>query len=195
MSCTTVSKSHKLEIYSSKTSLLREINKIFRDINYWFKLNQLVLNYNKTHYLQFNTKNSWEYVLKINYQGNYVKSLSYSIMSYGIIFCGNQPYSEKIFKIQKRVIRIITNSRMRNSCRKLFQRLETLPLYSQYIFSLSIFVMKTKHLYNTNNQIHSVHTRFKTNLHPPIANLTKFQKKVYYSGIKILTTFLMISKT
>jgi len=24
----------------------------------------------------------------------------------------------------------------------------------------------------------------KTNLHPPIANLTKFQKGVYYSGIK-----------
>jgi len=33
-----------------------------------------VLNYNKTHYLQFNTKNSREYVLKFNYQGNYVKS-------------------------------------------------------------------------------------------------------------------------
>jgi len=42
-----------------------------------------------------------------------------------------------------------------------------------------------EHLYNTNNQIHSVHTRFKTNLHPPIANLTKFQEGVYYSGIKI----------
>ena len=34
------------------------------------------------------------------------------------------------------------------------------------------------------SQIHSVHTRFKTNLHPPIANLAKFQKGVYYSGIK-----------
>ena len=52
----------------------KQINKIFRDINYWFKLNQLVLNYNKTHYLQLNTKNSREYVLKLNYQGNYVKS-------------------------------------------------------------------------------------------------------------------------
>jgi hypothetical protein len=107
-------------------------------------------------------------------------------MSYGIIFGGNQRYSEKIFKIQKRVIRIITNSRMRDSHRELFQRLEILPLYSQYIFSPSIFVIKNKHLYNTNpKQIHSVHTRFKTNLHPPIANLTKFQKGVYYSGIKI----------
>jgi len=46
------------------------------------------------------------------------------------------------------------------------------------------------HLYNTNNRIHSAHTRFKTNLHPPIANLTKFQKGVYYSGIKIFNNLL-----
>jgi len=56
----------------------------------------------------------------------------HSIMSYGIILGGNQPYSDKIFKIQKRVIRIITNSRMRDSCRELFKKLEILPLYSQY---------------------------------------------------------------
>ena len=46
----------------------------------------------------------------------------------------NQPYSEKNFKIQKRVIRIITDSRPRDSCRELFKKLEILPLYSQYIF-------------------------------------------------------------
>jgi len=53
-----------------------KIDKIFQDINNWFKLNQLILNYNKTHYLQFNTKNIWDYDLKLNYQGNYVKSSS-----------------------------------------------------------------------------------------------------------------------
>ena len=41
-------------------------------------------------------------------------------------------------------------------------------------------------MFISHNQIHSVHTRFKTNLHPPIANLTKFQKGVYYSAIKIV---------
>ena len=81
----------------------------------------------------------------------------HSIMSYGIISGGNQPYSEKIFKIQKRVIRTITNSGMTDSCRELFQILEILPLYSQYIFSLSIFFIKNKHLYNTNNQIQCPH--------------------------------------
>ena len=109
----------------------------------------------------------------------------YSIMSYGIIFWGNQPYSDKIFKIKKRVIRIITNSRMRDSWRELFKKLEILSLYFRYILSISIFVIKSKHLYYTNNQIHSIHTRLQTNLHPPTANLTKFQKAVYYSAIKI----------
>jgi len=46
-------------------------------------------------------------------------------------------------------------------------------------------MIKNKDLFSTNYQIHNVHTRFKTNLHPPTANLTKFQKGVYYSGIEI----------
>jgi hypothetical protein len=75
---------------------------------------------------------------------------------------------------------------MRDLCRELFTRMEILPLYLQYIFSLLIFIVKNKHLFTTNNQIHSVHTRFKTDLHPPITNLTKFQKGVYYSRIKIV---------
>jgi hypothetical protein len=112
----------------------------------------------------------------------------HSIISFGIIFWGNQPYIEKIFKLQKRVIRIITHSRTRDSCRELFKRLEILPLYSQYIFSLLIFVVKNKYLFTTNNYIHNVHTRYKINLHPPIANLTKFQKGVYYSRIKIFNS-------
>ena len=53
-----------------------KIYKIFGNINNWFKINQLVLNYNKMHYLQFNTKNCKDYDLKHNYQGNYVKSSS-----------------------------------------------------------------------------------------------------------------------
>jgi hypothetical protein len=74
----------KILLYADDTSITvtcpnlenyeKQINKIVWDINYWFKLNQLVLNYNKTHYLQFNTKNNREYVLKLNYLGNYVKS-------------------------------------------------------------------------------------------------------------------------
>jgi hypothetical protein len=63
--------------------------------------------------------------------------------------------------------------------------MEILLLYSKYIFSLVTYVIKNKHLFSTNYQTHSVNTSYKTNLHPPIASLTKFQKGAYYSGITI----------
>ena len=69
-------------------------------------------------------------------------------------------------KLGMNVIRIITNSRMSDSCMELFKKLEILPIYSQYIFLISIFMIKNQHLFCTNNHIHSIHTRFKTNLHP-----------------------------
>jgi len=133
-------------------------------------------------------KNNSDYDLKLNYQGNYVKSsinsksvgliiddsLSWkahidqmmsklnsacfviqtihaimsqetlrmvyfayihSIMSHVIILGGNQPHNEKIFKIQKKMIRIITNSRAKDSCRELFKNWEYCP-YTLNIFFL-----------------------------------------------------------
>jgi len=43
-------------------------------------------------------------------------SYAHSIIPYGIIFWGNSSYSEDIFKIQKRIIRIIMNSSRNASC-------------------------------------------------------------------------------
>jgi hypothetical protein len=95
---------------------------------------------------------------------------------------GQRTESDKIFKIQKRAIRIITNSRMRDSCRELFRKLEILPLYSQYILSIAIFVIKKTNV----NFIRII--RSTTNLHPPTAQLKKKQKGVYYSEIKVFNS-------
>jgi len=61
-------------------------------------------------------------------------SYFHSSLSYGIIFWGNSAYSSNIFKIQKRIIRIIMNARNRDACLHLFKNLKILPLKSQYIF-------------------------------------------------------------
>ena len=45
----------------------------------------------------------------------------HSILTYGIIFWGNSPQSNYIFKMQKRIIRIMTKSNKRESCRQLFK--------------------------------------------------------------------------
>jgi len=74
----------KILLYADDTSVIvtssnlenfeTKIDNIFGDINNWFKVNQLTLNYNKTNYLQFNTKNTWDYELQPNYQCNCIKS-------------------------------------------------------------------------------------------------------------------------
>jgi hypothetical protein len=154
------------------------------------------MNFGKTHFMQFTTKNSHQIDLYVNYAnrsiskaydtrflGIYVgRTLSWkthtenrqklsaacyamrsvkphisleslnmvyyayfhSIMSYGLTFWGNSSHSSNIFKIPKTIIRIITGCSSRDSCRNLFKKLKILPLQSQHILSILLFVVKTK---------------------------------------------------
>jgi hypothetical protein len=82
----------------------------------------------------------------------------------------------------------------RDSCHKLFNKLKILPFKSQYIFSLLLFVARNKDSYESNSEIHNTNTRFSFDLHTPTANLTTFQKGLFYFEIKFLITFLIGSK-
>jgi hypothetical protein len=92
------------------------------------------------------------------------------VMSYGVIFWGNSHLSNNIFKIQKRTIRIITNSGRYDSCRQLFKQLQILTLPSQYMFSLLVFVAKNRHLFLSNSDIHDKNVHHNCNLHLPTTN-------------------------
>ena len=107
------------------------------------------------------------------------------VMSYGITFWGNSHPSNSIFKIQKRIIKIITNTDIHDSCHQLFKQLQILSLPPQYIFSLLVFVNKNRGLFQSNSEIHDLDTHFNHNLHLPSTNLTLVQKGVLYSGSKI----------
>jgi hypothetical protein len=129
----------------------------------WFQLNLLSLNFEKTKFLQFLTKNSHEINIKVSYENNKIDnthnikflgllvdtalswknhidqlvsklnkscylirsikpfvsleiikmvyfSYVHSLLTYGMIFRGNSTHSKSILKIQKPVIRIMTNS-------------------------------------------------------------------------------------
>ena len=214
------------------------INAVLTITNNWFHSNLLRLNYDKTHFLQFLTKNQSEFIIpeisnkkvitdicsirflgliidntltwkehiitltsKLNKACYAIRAIKpfvsldvlkmtyfsyvHSLMSYGIIFWGDSVHSKLIFKIQKRIIRIITNSNRRDSCRQLYKQLQILPLKSQYIFSLLLFVVKNRDLFQSNSQIHNINTRYNYDLHLPSANLTLFQRGVLYSGSRI----------
>jgi hypothetical protein len=188
---TVTAKNAKLVLYADVTSFVvtnpsptefaRKLNKIFDDVNEWFRNNLLFLNLNKAKYTQFQTKNSQELELNITSMNNQitnsrntkflgsniVETLSWkshinqillrlslaccaikvitplmsagtlkmicyscvhSIITYSVIFWENSPLNTVIFKIQKRIIQIMTKSKSGDSCRRLFKRLDILPL-------------------------------------------------------------------
>jgi hypothetical protein len=57
-----------------------------------------------------------------------------AIISYGLPFWGNSPHAIKIFKMQKRIFRIMMGCKSRVSCSNFFRMLGILPLVSQCIF-------------------------------------------------------------
>jgi hypothetical protein len=72
----------------------------------------------------------------------------HSIIRCGIIFWGKSSCAKKVFLLQKKIIRIITNTRPRDSCKKVLKNMEIMTLYSQYIFSLILYTVNNKHLFN-----------------------------------------------
>ena len=73
----------------------------------------------------------------------------------------------------------------------LFKKLEILPLTSQYMLSLLLFVVQNKNFFLTNNENHNIDTRQRNNLYLPQANLTIYQKGAYYLGIEIFNLFTL----
>jgi hypothetical protein len=63
--------------------------------------------------------------------------------------------------------------------------MEIMTLYTQYIYSLVLNTINNKHLFDTNNEIRKYKTRNNSYLHLPVANLSKFNKGAYISGIKV----------
>ena len=65
-------------------------------------------------------------------------------MSYGIIFWGNSWHGSIIFRLQKKVVRVMEGWGNRVSCRSLFKKFQILPLKSQYMLTLLMFVVQNK---------------------------------------------------
>ena len=101
----------------------------------------------------------------------------------------HHPFINMIFKIQKRMIRIIMNINSRTSCRSLFKQLGILPLKSQYIYSLMSFVSTNRELFVNNADIHNFPTRSQKDLHLPIANLSVFKKECISLVLKSIIIF------
>jgi hypothetical protein len=106
-------------------------------------------------------------------------------MEYGTIFWGDSVESKRIFQQQKGIIRIMTGSTSRTSCKMLFQKLEIFTLTSQYLLSLMRFISSNLEIYKFNTTVHNINTRHKLKLHKPVTRLTLYKRSVYCNSINV----------
>ena len=64
----------------------------------------------------------------------------HSHLRYGIHFWGGDPQSIKIFKLQKKVVRLICNVKRKMSCRELFRTFNILPVPCVYIMETVYYI-------------------------------------------------------
>ena len=111
----------------------------------------------------------------------------HSTVNYGI-FWGNSPLSINIFRLQKKAVRIITNTRNRDSCTDLFKAPNIHLLQSHYIFSLVCFVAMIVDHYKVNLDIHGEDIRQGSKLHQTTSKLSHYLRGTYCMGIKIFSS-------
>jgi ammonia channel protein AmtB len=89
-----------------------------------------------------------------------------AILRSGILFWGGikGDASTRVFKIQKKVVRLLAGVSSRSSCRQLFKELNILTMASLYILEVTCFIRKYCKL-EKNSQVHQHDTRRKLDIH------------------------------
>ena len=123
-------------------------------------------------------------------------------LSYGILLWGNatKTYITKLLKIQKRAIRIISNSSYLCHTKPLFEKYKILSIFELYDKELGIFMYKYKngllplsfdHVFTELQSVHNYDTRNKTNFRYDIHKI----KSVFTTGPKLWNNLSKSIKT
>jgi len=102
-------------------------------------------------------------------------------VQYGIEFWGSSPLIEKVFKIQKNVLRRIYNLGWAESCRDTFFENKILTVPSLYIYMVLILTYNNIQSYSRPNK----DSRHSNLLLYPKHKSAKFEKGAMYSGLKL----------
>lgn len=109
-----------------------------------------------------------------------------SIIKYCLLLWGNSARIDEILKLQKKVVRIISNAKFLDHCKPLFIKLKIKTIINLYIFELATYSLKKMHYITLNKDIHSHNTRNKAKmsfqycrLEKSLKSHTVISKKVY----------------
>ena len=107
----------------------------------------------------------------------------HSRLRYGIIFWGSTSCSTQTFRIQKKIVRIISKCHPRDSCKPLFFKLGILPLPCLFIYESVVFVktdlLKGGDIFSCNTDIYNYNTRRKNHIHQVSVSTAHYKKSAY----------------
>jgi hypothetical protein len=84
-----------------------------------------------------------------------------SLLKYGILLWGNFRNLKKVFKLQKRAIRLIANISSTASCMPYFKNFKIMTLPCFYIYEIILYTKMSLSNFKTNSMFHSYNTRNK----------------------------------
>ena len=117
-------------------------------------------------------------ILKIYY------ALFHCHLLYGIRLWGNCTRKNEIFILQKKAIRIISGSDVREHCKPLFVNLKIMTLPSIYIYACLLFIKQNESAFPIRKYYHEYSTRFCKNIHMPLTRLDVTKKSFLRNSIK-----------
>jgi hypothetical protein len=107
-------------------------------------------------------------------------------LRYGLTLWGGDPESIRIFRLQKKVLRIIGKTSQYASCRNLFKDLKILPLPCLYISEVDCGLKSNLDKMKYNREVHDHCTCQKLNLHTQFCKTTLFKNSSVNVGIIIV---------
>jgi hypothetical protein len=108
-----------------------------------------------------------------------------SFLKYGSLFWGNARNLQKVFKVQKRAIRLIANISNTSSCKPYFKKSKIMTLPCIYILEILTHTKGCLSKFKTNSVFHSPDTRNKADLFIKSYNRELFEQSIAYNGVLI----------
>lgn len=91
-------------------------------------------------------------------------SLISSHLTYGLMNWGHAPQAKRLFGLQRKTLRIITNLGYRDDVRGKFMELEILTFPSLYIYQCLVYVYNNRDSYKKQGDVHNHNTRTQLNI-------------------------------
>lgn len=105
-----------------------------------------------------------------------------SRISYGLLAWGHAPAAYRIFGLQRRAFRLVSNLGYRDDCRDAFRTLGVLTLPSLYILQCLLFVHDNIGKFTFRHEIHGLNTRHNYNIYVKFHRLSKTKNGTDYWG-------------